>query len=197
MFATEDPTQPPDMLGPEGVSANGNGCNKNNTGCQVLVIMSESHAGTGTGGQTGELLGFDAVTGAFHKVANVGDKDYHFTKNHVSLFPDDFPDANPYAVLVTRDGGGTRTFVADAGANTIDEVMSNGTIRVVSYIPNETGGLLRDSTPTCIAQGPDGMLYVGTLDLLSNFATGGGFSTCTGSTRTRASRPRLSCGPPV
>ncbi len=176
IFATEDPTQPPDVLGPEGVSAMGPGCNKNNNGCQVLVIMSESHDGTGTGGQTGDLLGFDQSTGAFHKVANVGDRDFHFTKNHVSLFPSDFPDANPYAVLVTHGEAGSRTFVADAGANTIDEVMANGQIRIVSYIPNETSGQLRDATPTCIAQGPDGMLYVGTLDLLSNFAGGGGSS---------------------
>jgi hypothetical protein len=76
-------------------------------------------------------------------------------------------------VFVTATG---RTFVADAAANTIDEVMPDGKIRIVSYIPNETSGALRDSTPTCIAQAPDGMLFVGTLNLLSNFAVGGGFS---------------------
>ena len=69
--------------------------------------------------------------------------------------------------------GHSRTFVADAGANTISEVRHDGSLRVISYIPNETGGLLRDSTPTCIAEGPDRMLYVGTLDLLSNFGGGG------------------------
>ena len=181
VYASEDPTQPPDVLGPEGVSAMGNGCTKNSNGnrrgCQVLVIMSESHAGTGAPGQTGELLRFDAKSGAYHSVADVGDQNYAFTNANKDLFPSDFPDSNPYGVLVTKGGpGGIRTFVADAGSNLISEVMPNGTLRNIAYIPNETGGAFRDATPTCIAQGPDGMLYVGALDLLSNFAVGGGFS---------------------
>ena len=69
--------------------------------------------------------------------------------------------------------GAVRTFVADAGANTISEVNSNGTLRVIVYTPNETTEPFRDSTPTCIAQGPDGMLYVATLDLVANFETPG------------------------
>lgn len=37
------------------------------------------------------------------------------------------------------------------------------------------GLAVRDSTPTCITQGPDGALYVGTLDLVANlFAFGPG-----------------------
>ena len=68
-------------------------------------------------------------------------------------------------MLVTGSGSGQRTFVADAGANTINEVRRNGTVRVISYIPNDPQF---DSTPTCIAQGRDGMLYVATLDLLTN-----------------------------
>src|SRR5262249_51417697 len=86
------------------------------------------------------------------------------------LFPDDFPDSNPYGVLVTRVPGSDtiRTFVADAGANTVSEVMPDGTARIIAYIPNENFGAFRDATPTCIAQGPDGFLYVGTLDFVSN-----------------------------
>ena len=186
VYATEDPTQPPDVLGPEGVSASGQSCKRHHDrhhesrhgrhhkGCKVLVIMSESHQGTMTAGQTGELLSFNAKTGSFRSVSNVGDQMYQWTKDRVSLFPDDFPDSNPYAVLVTKGRHGhSRTFVADAGANTISEVRHDGTLRVISYIPNETSGALRDSTPTCIAEGPDRMLYVGTLDLLSNFGGGG------------------------
>jgi hypothetical protein len=180
LYAVEDPTQPPDVLGPEGVSSTGKSCKRHerhHKGCKILVIMSESHAGTGTAGQTGELLSFDAKTGSFKSVSNFGDQMYQWTADRVDLFPDDFPDSNPYAVLVTKGRHGhTRTFVADAGANTISEVNRDGTLRVIAYIPNETGGALRDSTPTCIAEGPDRMLYVGTLDLLSNFGGGGGAS---------------------
>jgi glucose/arabinose dehydrogenase len=88
-----------------------------------------------------------------------------------------------------HDADDTRTFVADAGANTISEVKAGGRTRVIAYIPNETAGALRDATPTCIAQGPDGMLYVGTLDLVSNFVVGPGQSNVwrvdPGSTRWR------------
>jgi hypothetical protein len=50
--------------------------------------------------------------------------------------------------------------------------MPGGTTRVIAYIPNETAPPFRDATPTCIAQGPDGMLYVATLHLLDLFVLG-------------------------
>ena len=68
-------------------------------------------------------------------------------------------------MLLSGSGRTQRTFVADAGANTVNEVRANGTVRVLSYIPNDPQF---DSTPTCIAKGRDGMLYVATLDLLTN-----------------------------
>ena len=78
---------------------------------------------------------------------------------------------------MTRGGPqGTRTFVADAGANTIGEVLPGGATHVLAYIPNETTVRRRGATPTCMAQGPDGALYVGTLDLLSNLIASGGQS---------------------
>jgi glucose/arabinose dehydrogenase len=106
---------------------------------------------------------------------------YQWTGDHADLFPDDFPDSNPYGVLVTKGtaAGGIRTFVADAGANTISEIMRDGTARIVAYLPNEDFGAFRDSTPTCIARGPDGYLYVGTLDFVTNLFVPpglGGFS---------------------
>ena len=55
--------------------------------------------------------------------------------------------------------------MADAGANTISEIDSNGIAHVIAFIPNDG---VRDATPTCIAQGPDGALYVGTLNLFKN-----------------------------
>lgn len=183
------------VLGPEGLSASGGGCNDEHgraqdraarrdegrrNGCQVLMIMSESQSGAAEHGlaasQLGHLFRLDGRDGTPTDVANVGDQNFQWTADHKDLFPSDFPDSNPYAVLVTRGhGGGIRTFVADAGANTISEVMRDGSTRVVAYIPNDA---LRDSTPTCIAQGPDGMLYVGTLDLVLNgFGQNGGHSS--------------------
>jgi len=195
LFVTEDPTQPPDVLGPEGLSSLGRSCVDNGArgGCPVSLITSESHDGVAaaTKGavqttQAGHLFTLDRATGTARDRADVGDQMYKWTGDRKSLFPSDFPDSNPYAVLVTRtlgrhgeharDGrhhGRVRTFVADAGANTISEVMPNGKLRVISYIPNETVQPLRDATPTCIAQGSDGMLYVGTLHLVANFAKPG------------------------
>ena len=183
LYVTEDPSQPPDALGPEGISAFGNGCMKGShgqrNGCQVQMITSESTPGIleATGGkvndpQAGHLYRLDGATGAATSKSDVGSQMYQWTTDHQSLFPPpdgDFPDSNPYGVLVTKGGPhGSRTYVADAGANTISQIMPNGTARVIAYIPNEDFGAFRDSTPTCIAQGPDGYLYVGALDFVSN-----------------------------
>ncbi|HEX4525653.1 MAG TPA: ScyD/ScyE family protein [Gaiellaceae bacterium] len=187
LYSTEDPSAPPDVLGPEGISAVGNGCMKQSkgqrNGCQVQMITSESTPGilAATGGavndpQAGHLFRLDGASGAVTDLADVGSQQYAFTGANVDLFPDDFPDSNPYGVLVTRDPGTDtiRTYVADAGANTISEVMPDGTTRIIAYIPNETGLPFRDATPTCIAQGPDGFLYVGTLHFVANLFVFGG-----------------------
>ncbi|HWU23505.1 MAG TPA: ScyD/ScyE family protein [Nocardioides sp.] len=181
LYASEDPSQPPDVLGPEGISAFGRGCMKNShgrrNGCQVRMITSESTPGVlaETDGQVndpqaGHLYRLDGATGAPTSLSDVGSQMYQWTGDHADLFPSDFPDSNPYGVLVTKDPATDtiRTFVADAGANTISEIMPGGAARVVAYLPNEDFGAFRDSTPTCIAQGPDGYLYVGTLDFVSN-----------------------------
>jgi hypothetical protein len=181
-----------EVLGPAAVSAVGRGCSTHadrahrGSLCEVRAIEGESRRGVkaATGldvPQLGHLFRLNGRTGAKRAISDIGGHDYAFTSRHVNLFPDDFPDANPFAVLTIRGSRGhhhgrTRTFVADAGANTISEVFRNGKSRIISYIPNETAGAKRDATPTCIAQGPDGALYVGTLDLLSNFAVGPGQS---------------------
>jgi hypothetical protein len=165
-----DATNGPEVLGPEGISARGD---------DVAMIMSESidgvHAGDNlTAHQLGLLIGLDPASGRPTRLANVGNQQYDWTGDHKSLAPHDFPDSNPYAVLITGSGSGERTFVADAGANTVNEVLSNGRVRVLSYIPNDIqpNGTYLDSTPTCIAKGRDGMLYVATLDLLTNAVFG-------------------------
>src|SRR4029450_10639206 len=46
-----------------------------------------------------------------------------------------------------------------------------------AYIPNETKVPFRDATPTCIAETPNGMLYVATLNFVANlFVCGSGLS---------------------
>lgn len=182
LYVTEDPTAPPDVLGPEGLSTLGRGCGFG--GCPLTMITSESHDGiaAATHGavrthQAGHLFTLDRRTGRAHDRADVGDQNYAWTAAHKALFPSDFPDSNPYNVLVVRSRSGhVRTFVIDAGANTVSEVRRNGTLRVIAFIPNETAAPFRDATPTCAAMGPDGMLYVGTLDLVANFASNGGQS---------------------
>lgn len=106
----------------------------------------------------------------FETVAAVGDIDYAWTDNNqgAPFAPTgQFPDANPYAVLALSG----HQYVSDAGANTIDEVLADGSVRIVAYVPNPP---VSDSVPTCIAQGPDHKLYVGTLAFGANFALGQG-----------------------
>lgn len=191
LYESQDPSAPPDVLGPAGLSAIGNGCTKHDRGerhgCQVVMITGESTPGVlhASGGsindpQAGHLYRLNAASGVATSRSDVGSQMYGFTTARADLFPSDFPDSNPYGVLVTKEarGGGIRTFVADAGANTISEIGANGTARIISYIPNETAPPFRDATPTCIAAGPDGFLYVGTLNFVANlFSPGtGGFS---------------------
>jgi glucose/arabinose dehydrogenase len=188
LYESEDPAAPPDVLGPAGLSVIGNGCTKtsngNRAGCQVVMITGESTPGVlhASGGaindpEAGHVFRLDAATGAATSKSDVGTQMYDFTTARQDLFPSDFPDSNPYGIVVTKDaaGGGIRTFVADAGANTISEIGADGTARIVSYIPNETGFPFRDATPTCMAVGPDGFLYVATLHFVANlFAPGTG-----------------------
>lgn len=69
-------------------------------------------------------------------------------------------------------------YIADAGSNTVDEVDENGSVRIIAFVPNPLltlGGQLvpvSDSVPTCVAQGPDGFLYIGTLAFGAYFASG-------------------------
>lgn len=150
----------PEVLGPAGVATDGN---------HVLALISENSTGVHKVDpalpipQVGHLFSLNPGTGQATDLGDIGGQEYAWAGQHASLWKE-FPDANPNAVLVIK-GGHDRTFVVDAGANTVGEVMPNGQIRVIAYIPNDP---VRDSTPTCITQGPDGALYVGTLDLVAN-----------------------------
>jgi hypothetical protein len=150
-----------EVLGPAGLTA---------ADGRVLVIVSESADGVHTVSpglvipQIGHLFSLNRGNGNATDRGDIGHQEYAWAGEHKDLWQE-FPDSNPTDVLVTKNEGRSRTFVIDAGANTVSEVMPNGTIRVIAFIPNDP---VRDSTPTCAAQGPDGALYIGTLDLVAN-----------------------------
>lgn len=166
------------VVGADGVSMVGNG--------NLKVIMAESTTAIGNDNpgarlailsQFGHLLRL-SQGGNWMPTADVGGYDYLWTGQNANqpFAPlGQFPDANPYAVLSLPG----RDYVADAGANTIDEVDENGDVRIIAYVPSPLlplgpGGKLvpvSDAVPTCVALGPDGFLYVGTLAFGANLAT--------------------------
>jgi hypothetical protein len=143
---------PGEFEGVDGISALGNG--------NIAAIMGESEL-AGEESPAGHLLRFNPA-GQVHDEANVGNFNYAWSAKHIGLAPRDFPDSNPYGVLAVPGG----VYVADAGTNTLNFVKSNGKISTLAYFPNNA---IADATPTCIAQGPDDALYIGTLALVDSF----------------------------
>jgi hypothetical protein len=112
--------------------------------------------------------------GRWKSIADVGGVDYEYTQDCINLEvitppcgpdgqhnggPGQFPDANPYGILAMP----RKTYVADAGANTLDLVNANGSIQILAYAHAQTNDFLGDEVPTCVAQA-GGQLYVGTLN---------------------------------
>ena len=147
-----------EFIGIDGISVRGRGAN-----LRIYGIMGLSPQATGGNTAFGALIKVTR-TGHSKTVANVGAFMYDWTAAHSDLW-EEFPDSNPYGVLATRH----HVYVTDAGANTLNEVHSNGTIDVLAYFPNTT---LRDAIPTCVAKGPDGALYIGTLALADSVFLG-------------------------
>jgi hypothetical protein len=116
--------------------------------------------------QLGQLIVSD-TSGSWATQAAVGNRDYIWTGNHKFLQPDQFPDANPNGIAIAN---GT-TLVADAGANLIAKVGPHGAVNTLAYLQVPKGSMT-DAVPTCLAQGPDGAVYVGEL-LGGTFAPGG------------------------
>ena len=105
-------------------------------------------------------------SGQVRDVTNVEAFDYAWFQDHPDLaFPTDHPDANPYGVLALS----SRIYVVDSATNTLDVVRPDGSIQILAYFPDNA---LADATPTCIAQGPDGALYIGTLALVDSLVFG-------------------------
>jgi len=160
-----------EVEGPAGLSIVSQGCQDS-----VYVVIDESTLGyqkenpnVTAPPQLGHLYRLSLSTGSPTDVSDVGDQDYIWSAANSDLWQE-FPDANPYGVLVIPStGGSVRIFVVDAGANTVVEVYPNGSTKVLAFIQNDG---VRDSTPTCAALGPDGFLYVGTLNLAKNIQNG-------------------------
>jgi hypothetical protein len=104
--------------------------------------------------------------GSVTNVSNVGDQDWAWTKRHPNLAPNDFPDANPNAVLYSHG----HRYVADAGANTLVGVKATGKASVLAFL-RVPANFQSDAVATCVARGPDGALYVG--ELLGGFHSPG------------------------
>jgi len=147
-----------EFLGISGISVRGRGTNQ-----RIFGIMGESPQGTGGNTAFGALISVNR-RGHSTTVANVGQFMHDWTAAHSTLW-EEFPDSNPYGILAVRG----HIYVTDAGANTLNEVHPNGAIDVLAYFPNTT---LRDAIPTCVAKGPDGALYVGTLALVDSVFLG-------------------------
>ena len=166
----------PEALGPSGISVHGTG--------NIYVTMGQSAMGVGAsfpglalaaGREFGHLLKL-TPGGQWRALADIGDFDYAWTeanKDQPWAPAGQFPDANPYGVLAAPG----QEFVADAAANTLDEVRANGSLHIVAYFPNPmlplpNGTLVpvSDAVPTSVTRGPDGYLYVGTLAFGANFA---------------------------
>ena len=145
-----------EATGVDGISALGNG--------NIFAIMALSNEALGFPSPLGRLLQV-SQGGQIRDVANVGDFDYDWSKAHPNLAPHDFPDANPYAVLALPG----QIYVADAASNTLNLIGPNGSDQILAYFPNN---VLADATPTCITQGPDGALYIGTLALVDSIVFG-------------------------
>jgi hypothetical protein len=148
-----------EFLGVSGISILGNG---RNFGLYAIMAVDPQQTGDPAFGNLLRVNNRNQV----ETLVNVGSFDYEWTDEHQWLVPfGDFPDANPYGVLVVPG----HTYVVDAGANTLDEVMPDGSIRVLAFFPNN---VLADATPTCACQGPDGLLYIGTLALVDSLFLG-------------------------
>jgi hypothetical protein len=121
--------------------------------CPAVLAAGQSEAGA--------LLKFSS-SGNWTRIANVGAVDFQFTVDNPggSTYGTE-QDANPYGLLGFPGG----TFVADAGANTLDWVNNNGGISIVQrfVVPDPPEPFPTDAVPTCIAAAAGGGLYVGDL----------------------------------
>lgn len=120
----------------------------------------------------GRLVRFKRKHGTYTPtvLANIGQTNWDWSnanKNESFAPAGQFPDSNPYAVLAQGD----RTWVVDAGSNTVTEVRKKHgvyTQTLLAYIPNPLAG--SDAAPTCVAK-RGRYLYVGELNFAAFYGT--------------------------
>jgi len=108
--------------------------------------------------QAGQLIEL-RPSGTWKAVAGVGGSDFVWAGAHPG-FSTEPPNGNPYGLFPLPGG----TFVADAGANTLDFVRANGDVIVASAFapPAPPIGFPADTVPTCVTV-LRGNLYAGSL----------------------------------
>jgi hypothetical protein len=163
--AASDEGQGPEAIGPDGIYAGGSAGN-----VKLRVIVGASGIPhTLYGHAVGIRVNDPKVT----NLGNVGRTNLAWTAlhQHDPWAPaGQFPDSNPYGI---GHAGGVR-YVVDAGANTLNRVNDDGTVDILAYFPNTP---ISDAVPTCVTEGPDEALYIGTLALADFFASGPGTAT--------------------
>lgn len=118
--------------------------------CPQVLATARATAGT---------LARVTPSGHWHTIAGVGAFNFQWTVDQA--IPGAELDSNPYGLL----GLPGRTYVADAGSNTLVSVGANGRITVLHRFPDPVPPepFPTDGVPTCATLTPSGQLYVADL----------------------------------
>ena len=148
-----------EFIGIDGISVLGRGTNQTIFGVFGLAPQNSGSA------DFGRVVKIERAGGS-STITNIGQFDFDWGRAHSSLWEEFVAgDANPYGILALAG----HLYVVDAGENTLDEVHPDGSIDILAYFPNE---VIRDAIPTCVRQGPDGALYIGTLAFVDSAVLG-------------------------
>ena len=125
-------------------------CSGQPADCPHVLAVARATAGT---------LAKVTPSGHWHTIAGVGAFNFQWTVDQA--IPGAELDSNPYGLL----GLPGRTYVADAGSNTLVSVGANGRITVLHRFPDPVPAepFPTDGVPTCAALTPSGQLYVADL----------------------------------
>jgi hypothetical protein len=149
-----------EFIGLDGISVAGRGTNQT-----IYGLFGLAPQNTGGNPDFGRLVTIDR-NGTLSTVENVGEFDFNWSTAHSFLWQEFVAgDGNPYGILALPD----HLYLVDAATNTLEEVHPDGSISILAYFPNE---VIRDAIPTCVRQGPDGALYIGTLAFVDSAVLG-------------------------